>query len=634
MKYKINYNYCIKIKYLNFFLIFFLYSCSNKNSEQNQSNSNSQASPGGTPPIELVIPEFKDEGKNPTNDENTEIDDINENVANLEDEKNKLPINSSSIVNDNELTHLSDEDSEVDNPTKNTYQVKNIKLSDKIYPILEEDSEYKSTLEESLADKSTLEESLAGKSTLESDSNQNDNKVKNDKSVAKNIFEKIVKKISHKKIIQKLKSHGEKVKKQENIGENENQENNNREVELQEENNVESNIKIAGSENETKISLQENKIPEKFNELKSSTELNEVKYSNDIQPSAPLEDENLITYAQLQKILEKEKLVQQLNSISGLHLKVWSLCSNADNMKNSTLFDNNFHKIPLAFGIYDSNNNQIFLNDSDYRILKDNLFIKDIENSNIRSIMEYDNKFDSFVRCANGDIPSNVNLANVFFIKNIKNGAKKLKISTFLKIDGMHQEITAKSSDYLKIPVKISSQIEKDNLFEDFKHVFKVENILTKEKFKYMTSKYNGKYKNNDKVNLFIQRIILTDKENKVINFIAKDAKLENNIKDLNSLFIGNNKLLQNIAFFELKSNRNEVENIFEKYFRGSNLLFSGVKDYNQVINSIQKDNSIGILIKIDNNFGSEEHAKITIELEGIDSFGNPFMAKIEDSKW
>ena len=605
MKNKINYRCLKNIIYLNIFPIFFINSCANKNTEQSKSNSNSQASPVEENLAEIKIPDIKikiDSNENVINPEKDDIDDDieDENLESIEKygeiknglngEENKaiknklqnaiekeldvndsnslemLPISLSSqensepksfSSNNNLEPALPESDNGQNTSPKNANSTNNLKHSNKLYPILEDNVETQILLEE--------------------ETNGDKNIKKSDKLASKKSFKRFAEKFR-----QKLKNRGTK----------------------QEDNSIDEN---------QQPNLQAENMP---------------------VPSAPQEDDNLITYEQVEKVLKKEALINKLNSTKGLFLKVWSLCSDSENMKNSTLFDNGFHKIPLAFGIYNFNNSQIPLSEDEYNIIKENLFLKDFENNITRKLSEKEKIFDSFVRCANGAVPNNANFSNVFYLKNERKGSKKIKISSFVKINEMNQEISVLPNVFLKIPVKVSSQIEKHDLFDEFKHIFKVENLITKEKYKYLTSKYNGKYKNNENVEIFIQRVFLTDKEGNKVTFLPSEAKLESYINNLNSLLIGENKVLQNLVFFNLKSDVNYISNIFSKYFNENNLVFSGVKDYKQIFNNIQKNNSIGFLLKIDNKFASESHSPIAIEFEGVDSFGNPFISKIKDSKW
>ncbi|MGY3804159.1 hypothetical protein ACWNT8_08880 [Pigmentibacter ruber] len=654
MKNKINYRCLKNIIYLNIFPIFFINSCANKNTEQSKSNSNSQASPVEENLAEIKIPDIKikiDSNENVINPERDDIDeDIeDENLESIEKygeienelngEENKaiknilqnaiekeLGVNNSNSLEMLPISLASQENSEpksfssnnnlepalpkYDNgqntSPKNANSTNNLKHSNKLYPILEDNVETQILLEE--------------------ETNGDKNIKKSDKLASKKSFKRFAEKFR-----QKLKNRGTK---QEDNSIDEYQQRKKQEdnsilhTQLESFSNTDSSNEVKHNYNETGMfsqTLPELKLVENFDSLQAE---------NMPVPSAPQEDDNLITYEQVEKLLKKEALINKLNSTKGLFLKVWSLCSDSENMKNSTLFDNGFHKIPLAFGIYNFNNSQIPLSEDEYNIIKENLFLKDFENNITRKLSEKEKIFDSFVRCTNGVVPNNANFSNVFYLKNERKGSKKIKISSFVKINEMNQEISVLPNVFLKIPVKVSSQIEKHDLFDEFKHIFKVENLITKEKYKYLTSKYNGKYKNNENVEIFIQRVFLTDKEGNKVTFLPSEAKLESYINNLNSLLIGENKVLQNLVFFNLKSDVNYISNIFSKYFNENNLVFSGVKDYKQIFNNIQKNNSIGFLLKIDNKFASESHSPIAIEFEGIDSFGNPFISKIKDSKW
>ena len=348
-----------------------------------------------------------------------------------------------------------------------------------------------------------------------------------------------------------------------------------------------------------------------------------------------LQDEHHFSNVNIQQNpSEIQKLIDHLNEINGLQLKIWSLCRENNQAKNSTVYDNNLHKTPIAFVLFDSNNLPLQLTKTQLTIIKDHLIIKNLINQQENLLTEDDKKFDNFTRCADGSIPKESHFSNVFYIKNKLPAEKLMRLTAALKLIGFNQEIRMNPNEAIKIPIKVSSQIDKHNLFENFVHVFKTENITTKEKYKYITSEYNGKYKNNENVSIFINKISIIDENGRVVNFLPMEGKLANTVNGLNQINIGQNKILTHIEFFDLKKQEYEIKKIFLDHFSSRAFEFSGVKNLANAITKIQKNNKIGFLLKIDNIYDSENHSPVTVELYGNDSFGNPIKSIIKDSKW
>ena len=69
-----------------------------------------------------------------------------------------------------------------------------------------------------------------------------------------------------------------------------------------------------------------------------------------------LQDEHHFSNVNIQQNpSEIQKLIDHSNEINGLQLKIWSYVEN-NQAKNSTVYDNNLHKTPIAFVLFDSNN--------------------------------------------------------------------------------------------------------------------------------------------------------------------------------------------------------------------------------------------------------------------------------------
>lgn len=326
----------------------------------------------------------------------------------------------------------------------------------------------------------------------------------------------------------------------------------------------------------------------------------------------------------------------KLEEKPGLTLKLKSLCG--DDTKNRSVINNGRHKTPIVFELSD-NSGAVTLTPEQLETVRKGLVIKDIENHNDIELTSAETDINDFTRCANGVVPTNSELKNAIYISSNALTPNKMRLIASLEIEEGKTTIysvpkSSKYKDALKIPVVENTQKGKTNLFDTFKHEFKVDNNKTKDKYKYITTKYIGKEKSNENVVFTVNDIVITDNDGYSVKFAAADAKLANTIANLDALNIGKNKLLSAIEFMGMDAKIADIQTLFKTTFAGSDFSFHGVKDLSGANKKVQTEKTLGLLIKIDDKHTSTSHSAIKVTLKGNDNFGNEFISEIKDSKW
>lgn len=335
----------------------------------------------------------------------------------------------------------------------------------------------------------------------------------------------------------------------------------------------------------------------------------------------------------------------KLNERSGLQLRIKSLCGDKAKSSDLGVFNNNNHRTPVAFELYDKDG-LVSLTPDQLNAVRKSLYIKDYENASVSRQLEAAemDPNNTYIRCANGAVPAEAKLNNAFYVKPSSNSAKQLRLVASLElVDGsvtVHSIAPkAKFKDALTIPVLENKQKGKTDLFHAFDHVFKVENSSSKEKFKYLTAKYVGKGKSNENYELKVEKILITDNDGTPAELTPVQAKLDQVHNPLTKLNIGANKELLSVEFLEMNKSEAEIQTLLKDNFTGVDFSFSGskVKDLSSAVKKVQtektSEKAIGFIFKLDDRHSSKEHSPITVTVTGKDSFGNDFTSIIKEPK-